>query len=264
MFVTMGDVWGLLRTRRWLSFTLAGLIAIGAFGLLSHWQWLRAQEEEAKSAAVAAGAATDPVPLASVLDPGSTLVPQDEWRPVLISGEMACERGYLIRNRPLSPTNGMWAGCPMQTAAGDWVWVNRGWLPAPGAATAAVDMPASSSGQVQVTGRLRASESGPAAIPADLPAGQATHLDTPVLSAEAGLDGPVYLPYVEVTAQDPADPGDLTPLPLPPADSAQNYSYAGQWLLFAAITVGGWWYFLRREAREDAAANAGGVAQPTR
>jgi cytochrome oxidase assembly protein ShyY1 len=259
-------VWGLLRTRRWLSFTLAGLIAIAAFGVLSHWQWLRAQEEEAKSVAVAAGAAAEPVPLASVLDPGTGLAEPDEWRPVLVSGRLACDRGYLIRNRPLSSTNGLWAACPLQTSAGDWVWVNRGWLPAPGPATVAVAMPQWSAGLVQVTGRLRDSESGPAAIPADLPTGQATHLDTAVLSAEADLEGSVYLPYLEVTAQDPLDPGGLTALPLPPADSAQNYSYAGQWLLFAAITVGGWWYFLRREAREDAAAEPSSdqLAQPTR
>ena len=214
-------MWGLLLTRRWLSFTLAGLVAIAAFGVLSHWQWLRAQEEEAKSAAVAAGAASDPVPLAAVLDPGTELGGPDEWRPVLVSGRLACDRGYLIRNRPLSTTNGLWAACPLQTSTGTWIWVNRGWLAAAGPATVAVAMPEWTAGPVEVTGRLRDSESGPAAIPSDLPTGQATHLDTAVLSAEADLDGSVYLPYVEVTAQDPVDPAGLTTLPLPPADSAR-------------------------------------------
>ncbi len=251
-------MWGLLQTRRWLSFTLAGILAIAAFGVLSNWQWLRAQEEEAKSAAVAAGAGADPVPLTEVVAAGTPLAPQDEWRPVTVNGVLACDRGYLIRNRPLSSTNGLWAACPLQTAAGSWIWVNRGWLPAPGPATATVDMPSWSSGPVLVTGRLRMSESGPATIPTDLPPGQATNLDTAALSTAAGLDGPVLVPYLEATALDPADPGSLTALPLPPADSAQNYSYAGQWLLFAAITIGGWWYFLRREARENAETSGDG------
>lgn len=237
-----------------MSFTIVGLLAIVAFGVLSNWQWLRAQEEEAKSAAVAAGAAADPVPLATLLDPGTPLPADEQWRPVELRGELDCERGYLIRNRPQASTNGLWASCPLQLADGGWLWVQRGWLPAGGAATTVIPMPQWTEGEVAITGRLRASEQGPATIPGDLPTGQATHLDTSALSAEAGLTGPVYEPYVEVTEQAPADPGGLAPVPLPPADSAQNYSYAGQWLLFAAITVGGWWYFLRREAREDAAA----------
>ena len=94
-------MWGLLRTRRWLSFTLAGLVAIAAFGVLSHWQWLRAQEEEAKSAAVAAGAAADPVPLASVLDPGAGLAEGAKW-----SETTRAWRLYF--------TKGQCQGCPLR------------------------------------------------------------------------------------------------------------------------------------------------------
>lgn len=240
-----------MRTRRWLSFTLTAIVAIAAFGFLSHWQWGRAHEEDAKANSVVAGAEQAPAELDTVLLPGEPLSDQDRWRPVTTSGVLDCAAGFLVRNRPLDGTNGLWAVCPLQTADGAWVWVNRGWLPASGPAATEVPMPQSPAGVVQITGNLRASESAPARVPSDLPPGQAAHLDTAVLAAAAGLTGPGYEPYISVVGMVPADPGSLKPLPLPASDSAQNYSYAGQWLLFAAITIGGWGYFLRREAQED-------------
>ncbi len=258
----------LLRTRRWLSFTAAAVLAIVAFAILSNWQWLRAQEEEAKTDAVVAGSEAVAVPLSGLVAAGSGLPPGGEWRPVTVEGSLDCDRGWLVRNRPLEATNGLWAVCPLRTTDGAWIWINRGWLPAPGPAIQEVPMPPAAAGAVTVTGRLRSTESGPPLPPADLPAGQVTHLDTDVLSTISGLDAPTYEPYLDVTGMSPTDPAGLTALPLPGADSAQNYSYAGQWLLFAGIAVGGWFFFLRREAKDEAqrsaAAGADSEPQPTR
>ena len=54
--------------------------------------------------------------------------------------------------------------------------------------------------------------------------------------------------YLQQTASEPTDPVVLVPLPEP--DDLQNISYAVQWLLFAAVAIGGWYFFLRREAKE--------------
>jgi len=246
-----------------VSFTVAAVVVIAAFGLLSQWQFDRAAEENAKANSVAAFATADPVPLQSLLQPGEPLPDGQEWRPVTATGELACEQGYLVRNRPLSATNGYWAACPLRTTDGSWLWVNRGWLPAPGPAIEVVPMPLAPVGEVVVTGWLRASESGPEVPPGDLPQGQASHLDTDVLSSVAGLPGGAYEPYVVATALSPVDPGQLQQLPLPESDSAQNYSYAGQWLLFATVVVGGWFFFLRREAIDEAEAQDHPAPQPT-
>jgi cytochrome oxidase assembly protein ShyY1 len=48
----------------------------------------------------------------------------------------------------------------------------------------------------------------------------------------------------------------LIPLSLPEVNEGQNISYAVQWLLFAGVAMAGWFFFLRREAREDALAGA--------
>ena len=75
------------------------------------------------------------------------------------------------------------------------------------------------------------------------------------------LAGAVYL---EATTMTPADPAALEPLPLPAKDSAMNYSYAVQWLLFALVAICGWFYFLRREAQERRLAAEELLDQPTR
>lgn len=259
-------MWGLLRTRRWISFTLTAILAIMGFGILSNWQWHRAQEEDAKSDALVWATQAAVVDIGALLPLSEDLPAADQWRTVTATGTFDCSSGYLIRNRPLNASNGFWVSCPLLTGDGVWLWVNRGWLPAPGPAIREIPMPTAPSGLVTVTGRLRPSQDGPDSLPADMPVGQAPDLDTAVLTTVAGLVGPAYRPYVEATAMDPADTAGLKVLPLPPADSAQNYSYAGQWLLFAAVAIGGWFYFLLREARDDAATAqaAGEVPSGTR
>ena len=58
-------------------------------------------------------------------------------------------------------------------------------------------------------------------------------------------DAPWY-----VQAQQSAPEDSVTIVPVTRPDELQNVSYAVQWLLFAAVAIGGWFYFLRREAKE--------------
>lgn len=234
----------LLRTRRWVAFTLLVVAAIIAFGLLSRWQWNRAEEERTAREAWAAQAATAPVGLAeAVRDPR-------EWSPVRTSGRFDVDSTVLVRQRPLDGRNGFWVVTALDTGEGR-VWVNRGWIPATGAATGLVAAPDAPLGPVIVEGRLRLAEVDAPEEPADLPAGQVVSL----VPARLGAD--VTSLYLEATASEPQDP-DLVRMPAPMIDETQNISYALQWMVFAAVAITGWWYFLRREAREDRA----GAADP--
>jgi len=244
-------VWQLLRTRRWISFTITGVLAILGFGVLSNWQWERAHVEQRKTEAVLRGSGQEAVPLPALLAPGEPLPADLQWRTVTATGTYECASGALVRNRPIEAQNGLLVACPLRTADG-LLWVNRGWLPASGAASVDVAMPGAPAGEVTVTGRLRPSEQTPVPPPTDLPPGQVKNLDTAALSTRMGAKGPVFEAYLEATSSDPRDPAGLRTPPLPPATSAQNYSYAGQWMLFAVIAVAGWIIFLRREAAEDA------------
>ncbi len=245
-------MWSLLRTRRWQGFTLLVVIAITAFGLLSSWQWSRAEEErQARNAQIRQTEVTR-VDLITALEQLPPVVPGDLRRPIEVTGTYLPQFTVLVRQRPLDGRNGFWVVTPLRleqtlTSGSDSVWVNRGWMPATGAATAIVDPPPPPTGTVQVFGWLMPSETTREVIN-DLPVGQVRWLDTEDLPDLATPRLPVF---VERVASDPGDP-DLLALPLPEIDDTQNISYAIQWLVFASIALAGWVFFLRREAKEDA------------
>lgn len=246
----------LLRTRRWAGFTLLVVAAIVGFGLLSRWQWSRADEKRVEAQTLAAESAAAPLPIDEVVAAASVdrLPGADsglEWRVVTLSGRYEAEAQVLVRKRPLDGRNGMWVLAPLRTDDGAVVWVNRGWVQAEGNATAAQAVPPPPSGDVEVTGRLRPTVPGPVPPPTDLPAGQVTDPDVAALTPDGAATVPYY---VELVSSTPADVGP-TPLPLPQIDEGRNVSYAVQWILFATVALVGWWYFLRREAREDSAAD---------
>ena len=242
----------LLRTRRWIGFTALVLGAIVAFGLLSSWQWSRAEQHRNERLAVQAAAAAAPTGLAD-LDLSGGVTPADEWRTVTVTGVYDTAAEVLVRKRPLEATNGFWVMTPLRAvdgsvADGTLVWVNRGWLPVGGDALATPAVPPPPAGEVTVVGYLRPFE---AADPTDnegLPAGQVAAPAPALLPAAPSVDG-----YLQLAESVPVQEG-LTLLPLPEPDDGRNVSYAVQWLLFAAVAMAGWYVFLRREAREDAAA----------
>ena len=233
----MVGVWSLLKTRRWIAFSVLVVVAIAAFGLLSRWQWQRAEEERTAREAWAVQEATTPVSLAEAVD-----APR-EWSPVRVEGRFDPESTVLVRQRPLDGRNGFWVVSALDTTDGR-VWVNRGWIPATGAATGAVTAPTPPSGPVILDARVRLTAPAPDAEPGDLPEGQVSSL----IPARLGAD--VESIYLEATASEPTDP-EVTRIPAPVIDETQNISYALQWIIFAIIAVTGWWFFLRREARED-------------
>lgn len=236
----------LLRTPRWIGFSVLVVVVIIGFGLLSRWQWARAEEKREEKAVLVAQSAVASGAIGDVLRPGGTWDPALQWRTVTARGTYDFGSQALVRKRPLNGQNGFWVMVPLRTDSGPVLWVNRGWLPATGNARAEQKSPDPPHGEVLVTGRLRAPETAPRPQPADLPTGQVTDADPAVLGGDASLTYPAYL---ELVSSDPADSGGLTPLPLPEIDEGRNISYAVQWILFALVAVTGWFFFLRREAR---------------
>ena len=237
----------LLRTRRWIAFTLLVVVAIAGFGLLSRWQWERAEEERQERVSQDQASARD------LRDLDVVLAAPSEWAPVRLTGVFDADSTTLIRQRPLEGRNGFWVASALTSTSGR-VWVVRGWIPSTGTAAGVVEAPAPPTGSVTIDGRLRWAETLGAPAPTDLPPGQASRLDPVALGAD------VTAVYVEVERMSPSDSG-LTPLPAPVFDETQNISYAVQWMIFAVIALIGWWFFLRREAREDA--RHGSTANPS-
>lgn len=230
----------LLKTRRWQSFTLLTIVVIVAFGLLSHWQWSRAEQKKSEANALIEQSSLPPIDFFSIADPGSPVPENLNWRSVSIAGSYSGQQ-VLVRKRPMDARNGFWVAAQLSTTQGA-VWINRGWIPAVNNASTAVDVPPTPTGNIQITGRLRTTEHLPVPTPTDLPAGQTAALDTMAL-------GSPYDAYIELVTSQPPQTG-LTTIPLPEVDSSRNVSYALQWMLFALIAIGGWFFFLRREAKE--------------
>ncbi len=247
----MDDViWPLLRTRRWLGFTALVVGAILAFGVLSAWQWGRAEDRRAERITLQSALAAEPAPIETIdLSTGPLL--DDVWRAVTARGTYLADTQAVVRKRPLDTRNGFWLMTPMQTDAGPLVWVNRGWLPAGVDALSTPTLPEPPAGEVVVTGYLRAFDPADPGDNEGLPTGQIAAPAEVLLPATS-----TALPaYIQLSESDPAQDG-LVALPLPEVDEARNISYAIQWLLFAMVAIGGWFFFLRREAKDDAAAAA--------
>lgn len=224
----------LLRTPRWIAFTSIVIGVIVAFGLLSHWQFSRAQEREQQAVQIAGPAGpveTDPLTSGVV-----------QWQRVRILGAYADAPQRAVRKRPLNGANGFWVMSLFDTPTGS-VWVNRGWLPATNAADVAPVLPMPPAGKVVVSGVVREFE--PPQPRTGLPDAVIMSVDPSSLDLRGDLDG-----YIQLQASQPTD-ASLTPVPLPEVDSSRNISYAVQWLLFAGVAITGWWWMLAREARES-------------
>jgi len=232
----------LLRTRRWLSFTALVVLVIIAFGFLSHWQWSRAAEKQALNASMVKAREASPVPPSDA---------HGEWTPVKATGVYDAAHEVVVRKRPQETINGFWVMTPLVTDAGT-VWVNRGWMRAIGNATTYPTVPTAPSGTVTVTGMWRTWET--ARTTSGLPEGMISDVDPAVLPATTPFSG-----YVQLTSSTPAQSG-LDSVLLPEIDDSRNISYAVQWILFALVCIGGWFFFLRREAREDSHLQAEEVA----
>lgn len=223
-----------LRTRRWQGFTAVVLIAIIGFGFLSRWQWQRAEEKRVAQQAQTLAEQEPVVPRADE--------PLSEFTAVTLTGEYAADSLRFVRQRPLEGRNGYWVLQLLQTESGDF-WVLRGWMPAGSRTDTSPDV-SSPPGQVTVDGFVRPLPGGEVLTDrGGLPADQVTEIATAQLPAQGNAGW-----YVQARSSVPEDSVMIVPVTRP--DELQNVSYAVQWLLFAAVAIGGWFYFLRREAKE--------------
>ena len=238
----------LLRTRRWVGFTVLVLIAIAGFGVLSHWQWTRAEDKRAERLALADAAAATPVDLGAATPADLDSLP--EWAAVSVTGTYGPQQ-LVVRQRPQNGTNGYWVLAPLHLdapdGAGAWtVWVSRGWIPAGQAATTTPDIPPTPGGVVTVRGSWHDFEAFDAARAEGLPTGMIANVTPQSLPVQSDFNG-----FVQVDKSVPADDA-VAPVPAPTIDEGRNLSYAGQWLIFALVAIAGWYVFLSREAKDIA------------
>ena len=128
---------------------------------------------------------------------------------------------------------------------GSAVLVDRGWLPASATnAATAPDVPAPATGPLTVTGRVHLPESRP-----DAPRTIDGQVEVRRIDP-ASLSGVVPYPLAGgyILVDSPRDAG-LTPTPSDHANDVMNAGYVVQWWAFAALTLAGFGWAARREAR---------------
>lgn len=239
-------IWPLLRTRRWIGFTAVVVAAIVAFGLLSSWQWSRAEERRAERTALETAAQSEPRGWSAAVAEARS---GTDWVPAQVSGVYQPDAQVLVRKRPYNARNGFWVMTVLETPS-ERVWVNRGWIPASADALSSPEIPAPPSGTVTVDGLLRTPPASDPGRNEGLPPGQVADADPRSMPDDRAIPDL----YLQRTMSDPDDP-DVIPVELPEIDDGRNISYAVQWALFALVAIGGWYFFLRREALEDARAS---------
>ncbi|OUC86897.1 hypothetical protein CA984_38415 [Streptosporangium minutum] len=263
---TLGSVYRFLLTPRWIALHVVVLLVIPAFVFLGQWQFGRYEVRSTSSHQITGNLAAPPVPVERLTTPGGSVRTQDKYRSVTATGTFDPAHQFLVRRRTQDSVVGFYVLTPLDTGNGQGVLVNRGWVKAGATADAPPEVPAPSTGQVTVTGRLRPSETEESSGIRDregLPAGQVLLINTETIGR--GLPYRLLGGYVELTGQSPEAAAAPAPVPEPDvgAGGGLNLAYGVQWWLFIGIAIGGWALLIRREAADLRAEKAGqGQEQP--
>lgn len=238
--------WAFLITPGWLAaIALAVAFAAACFTILAPWQFSRNAERSAQNSAVAAAISAPPTSVVDYFTVTSPPDPTTIWHRATATGTFEPDAQVLVRLRQDDNGNPVSeVVVPFLMTDGTRVLVDRGTIPASGAAAPLPDLP---TGTVTVTGRVQALDGrDPLNRPAQVRDGR-TEVYAIMPSALPGV-GPdeVFLDgYLQLV---PNSPGVLTPIGLPQTDPGPFLSYALQWLAFGAMALLGIGFFVVREA----------------
>ncbi|MFI2032366.1 SURF1 family cytochrome oxidase biogenesis protein [Streptomyces buecherae] len=249
-----------LLTRQWVILTLVGLVLIPVMIELGFWQLGRHEQRVEHNERVSKSLDAPAVPIGELTGVGRDVPKQTAMRKVTVSGTYDPRHEVVVRQRTGSDDQsiGYFVVTPLLLADGNAVLVNRGWIPAPGNLTQFPDVPAPPTGEVTVTGRLKADETTGSSGIKDkkgLPPRQVMLINSERQAETVGR--PLLGGYVELTDSQPRGAHQPEPVPAPDTSGIGSHmAYAVQWWLFTAAVPVGWVVLFRRELRDQAAAAA--------
>lgn len=103
-------------------FCLALLMVLVAMG---RWQWSRAQSKEQLQARYAAGLHAQPLTVQEAGQQGADI----QGYPIAVKGRLDGRRHFLLDNQMQGARPGFNVLTPLQAESGQWVLVDRGWMP---------------------------------------------------------------------------------------------------------------------------------------
>ncbi|HKT02010.1 MAG TPA: SURF1 family protein [Rugosimonospora sp.] len=241
-------MYGFLFTRRWIGFGAMMVLAAAVMVGLGCWQLSRYHQRATVNAHIDAASRAAPVPLDRVLDAGQPAPASAAWTRVSVTGRYDVAHQILARDRTVDSGVGFEVLTPMVLGDGSAVLVDRGWLPpAPDSVTAPARIPAVPDGTVTVSGRLHLPESR-ADRPIQVDGGTQVRRISPVLLAGT-LPYRLYDGYVLLDSGAPGGDPSFSAIPADHQNALMNAGYVVQWWAFALLTLIGFGWTARREAR---------------
>jgi cytochrome oxidase assembly protein ShyY1 len=246
---------GFLLSRRWLLFAVAVGLVAWATWWLGNWQFDRLEDRKASNDVVRQNEDLPPAPVADVLAPGRSVADNDEWRLVTATGTYDTDDTVVVRYRTRQGESGIEVVVPLRTTGGPSLLVDRGWMASGNRGSDAGDVPAPPSGEVTVTGWVRADATGDSA-------GVTDHSTRAVSSVEIGdaIDQEVYGGFVNLQSESPPPAQPLAQVELPELNNGPHFFYGLQWWFFGVLAIFGFGYLMYDEWRGPQAARRRGSA----
>jgi surfeit locus 1 family protein len=243
---------GFVPTPGFVVAAVLALIVAAVCVRLGFWQLDRLQARRAVNAAVARASALPELELDSVtyarilLDPGPFV-----HRIASVQGRFDSRHELLLRGRSYQGRPGVHLITPLRLDSVRTILVNRGWLPAPDAATAdprphRLERPVHLRGSLQWVPELAESEAAVPLTLADTTIDSFRRLDRTEREQAMGTRLPRV--YLQLLPSDSAT-GPPIPVPEPELSEGPHLGYAIQWFSFAAIAVIGLFVVAATRAR---------------
>jgi cytochrome oxidase assembly protein ShyY1 len=249
-----------LLSRRWLLFLGAVVVLAYLAFRLGEWQFDRLDQRERENAVVARNHDAPPVPVEEVLAVGRPVAADDEWRHVTARGEYAEEHTVVVRYQTRDGRSGVDVVTPLVTADGTAVLVNRGWLETGNVGTTRPDVPAAPTGDVAVTGWVRAdAEDADSATVED---GSTRAISSSAIAETVPFE--VYGGFLELDSETPPPAEPLAKVEPPDLGEGPHFFYGLQWWFFALLAVFGFGYLVWDERRKWLRDRARAASSPDR
>jgi cytochrome oxidase assembly protein ShyY1 len=244
-----------LLSRRWAGFTVFVLILAYGTWWLGQWQFDRLEDRKASNQIVRTNEHAEPAPVSDVLAPGQKVAEKDEWRRVTATGTYAVEDTIIWRYRTPDDAKGVDIVVPLVLADGSAVLVDRGWLQTE-SQDEFEDLPAPPSGEVTITGWVRADGTGDSTEVAQVDGYHATRALSSNQIAKV-VDEPLLTGWLHLDTESPDPATQLRQADLPELDNGPHFFYGLQWWFFGILAIAGFFYLMydeRRTQRQDAPA----------
>ena len=207
--------------------SLVALALICLCLIAAQWQYHRGVDRHARNSMIEVNIAAPNISLENA----ASELSKNEWRTVNAEGVFDASQTILLRNRYFEGKYGFEFLTLFTSSNGEKFWVDRGWIVAGKDAVTAPVIPATPSGTVEITGRMRLDTSLPRGSFFALPASGTGLISKWNAQNEVVTEG-YYLDLLNGST------AELTPnvtAQLPELSDGPHMAYALQWVFFAGL-----------------------------